>query len=238
MWFLFDVVIVIIFIIFAVNGIKKGFIKSICGVGITILSIVLALNLNEPLAQYFRSTVVYEQLTENLNEKIQGYVTDSMNEGSLDELFEQAPAGLSAILSGFGTNTEEVAQKYREMITAGEENISAKIYDYIVEPAAKSLSSVLAILVVFLASIILLNIAVKLLDLIFKLPVLNFANKAGGLAVGIVMALLVSFVLCMVVTLATPYLPGIGINIDIADLEKAPLFSAISEINPLSFFYR
>ena len=166
MWFILDAIIVIIFIIFAVSGIKKGFIKSICGAGITILSIILALNLNAPLAQYFRSTVVYEQLTGNLNEKIQGYVTDSMNEGSLDELFQEAPAGLSAILSGFGTNTDEVAEKYKEMITAGEENVSAKIYDYIVEPTAESLSSVLAILVVFLASLILLNIAVKILDLI------------------------------------------------------------------------
>ena len=238
MWFVFDIIIAIIFIVFAITGIKKGFIKSICGVGITVLSIILALNLKGPLAEYFRSTVVYEQLTDNLNEKIQGYVADSMNEGGLGELFEEAPAGLSAILSGFGTNTDEVAEKYREMISAGEENISAKIYDYIVEPAAQTLSDVLAILAVFLAAIIILNIAVKILDLIFKLPVLNFANKVGGFAVGIVMALLVSFVFCTAVNLATPYLPGIGINIDSTDLAKAPIFSALSEINPLSFIYR
>lgn len=238
MHFLLDVIIALIFIIFVIDGIKKGFIKSVCGVGITIVSILLAINFNAPLANYFRSTVVYENLTENLNQKIEAYVNETLDGENEGDMFEQIPAGLSAILSGFGTSTEDVAKEYRELITKGEENISVKIYDYIVKPAAQALSNVLAIIVIFVASIIILNIAVKLLDLIFKLPVLSFANKAGGFAVGAVLALLFSFVFCTVVNLALPYLSGIGININAESVSETVLFSKISEINPLSFIYR
>lgn len=238
MWFLLDVIIVLLFLIFAVDGAKKGFIKSVFGMGVTIAAILIALNFHEPVAEYFRGTLVYRQLTDNLNEKIEEYVSDTLDEQSLSELLDEAPAGISALLAGFGTGTEEVKEKYAELVRNGETEIAAKLSDSIVEPAAKTLSSALAVLVVFLASIIVLNLAVMLLDLIFKLPVLNFANKAGGFALGLVVGLLVCFVFCTVVHIALPYLPGAGIDIDSESASNAILFSKLSEINPLSFLYR
>ena len=83
MWFLLDVIIVLIFVLFAISGAKKGFIKSICGIVVTIASILIAMNLSAPVAEFFRDSVVYEQLTDNLHGKIEEYISDAMDEKKL-----------------------------------------------------------------------------------------------------------------------------------------------------------
>ena len=105
------------------------------------------------------------------------------------------------------------------------------------EPAAKTLSDALAVLVVFLAALVLLNLAVLLLDLIFKLPVLHFANKLGGFLFGLAAGFLVAFLFCTAVNIALPYLPGAGIAITKENASQAILFKALSDINPLAFLY-
>lgn len=238
MWMILDIIIAAIFVIFAIIGAKRGLVKSLLGVGVVIISIVITMNCYTYLADFFRSTVVYGQLTDNLNERIEEYVSNTMDEGKMKELFEEAPAGISALLSGFGVSTEDVSEKYSEMINAGEENIAGSISDYIVMPAAKTLSNALAVLVTFIACVLVLNLAVVLLDLLFKLPILKTFNKIGGLLIGLVMALLVCFVFCTAANLALPYLPGAGINLDSTTVESTLLFSKILEINPLSFLYK
>lgn len=93
--------------------------------------------------------------------------------------------GITALLKGFGTDTDAVKEKYESLVQSGETQIAAKLSDYIVEPAAETLSNALAMLAVFVAAILLLNLAVFLLDLVFKLPVLHFANKFGGFLFGL-----------------------------------------------------
>ena len=238
MWFLLDVIIVLIFVLFAISGAKKGFIKSICGIVVTIASILIAMNLSAPVAEFFRDSVVYEQLTDNLHGKIEEYISDAMDEQKLSELLSDIPEGVSVLLAGFGTDADTVSEKYAEMVKNGETDIAQKLSDYVVEPAAKTISDALAVLAVFLASVIVLNIVVMLLDLVFKLPVLNFANKLGGFVMGAVIGLLVSFVFCAAVNIAMPYLPGAGIQIDEQSAANAFLFTEISNINPLAFLYR
>ena len=105
----------------------------------------------------------------------------------------------------------------------------------IVEEAAEFISAGVAIILLFIASMIVLTLLVYLLDLIFKLPVLNFANKALGFVIGAIKALLFSFVIIAAIKLALPYLDGMGIKLDESDIEKTMLFSAVDSINPIKF---
>lgn len=237
MWLILDAILAAIFVAFAVGGAKRGFIKSICGMAVTLVAVWVALNFHAPVAEYFRSTVIYRQLTDNLNEKVEAYVADSMDTEKLGTLLDDAPSGITALLAGFGTGTEEVKAKYAELVQNGETQIASKLSDYIVEPAAKTLSDALAVLVVFLAALVLLNLAVLLLDLVFKLPVLHFANKLGGFLFGLAAGFLVAFLFCTAVNIALPYLPGAGIAITKENASQAILFKALSDINPLAFLY-
>ena len=92
-------------------------------------------------------------MTDNLNEKVEEYVANSLDSEKLGTLLDDAPTGITALLKGFGTDTDAVKEKYESLVQSGETQIAAKLSDYIVEPAAETLSNALAMLAVFEAAI-------------------------------------------------------------------------------------
>ena len=233
-----DGIIILIFVIFIAAGVKKGFVKSALGIVSTVAAAIIAINLYPFVSQMIRDTVVYSNLTGNLNEKISTYVGDSLDEDKLSGLIDDAPEGFKLALKGFGTNVENVKKEFSEMIKNGEENASEKIADYIVTPAAEMVSNAIAIILLFFVSLLLLNLIILLLDLIFKLPVLKTANKFLGGVAGFLVAILVVLLFCTAVNVALPYLAGAGVNIDPETAKGAFIFRMFTEINPLAFIYR
>lgn len=233
MWILLDVIIAVIFIAYAVSGYKKGLLKSCLGIVVTIASIVITMNFYPMAAGLFRNTVVYKGLTSSLEETIEDYVGDTANADSIAELFRQAEntPGFGAVIKGFGVDSDDIVSA----IESGKAETVDAVCALVVDKAAEFISNAAAIAAVFAASVIVLNIVINLLDLIFKLPILNFANRAGGLIAGLVMALLVSFVLCAAVRIAAPYMPENGLRISEEELGKTVLYSGIERINPLRF---
>ena len=238
MWYLLDIIIAAVFIGFIIYGARRGFIKAVCGMLVTVAAIWIAFTFSGPLAEFFRGTVVYQSLTDRLNERVTAYVTDPGDEGKLRTLFDDSPREITGLLEGFGVSSEKVAEKYDEILAEGKENAAKGITDYIVAPAAQKLSEALAVAVLFLVSLVLLHVAVWLLSLLFKLPLLNFANRLGGVIAGAVMGLLVSILFCTAVGIAMPYLRGAGIDLDAESAKHAVLYTAVDNINPLSFLYR
>ncbi|MBP5245341.1 MAG: CvpA family protein [Clostridia bacterium] len=238
MSFVLDGIIILIFVIFIAAGVKKGFVKSALGIISTAAAIIIAINLYPFVAQILRDTVVYQNLTDNLNEKISGYIGKSIDEDNLSTLIDDAPDGFKLILKGFGTDVEDVKREFSEMVKNGEDNASEKIADYIVKPAAEMLSNAVAVILLFLVSLLVLNLIILLLDLIFKLPVLKTANKFLGGVAGFLVAILVSLIFCTAVNIALPYLAGAGVNIDPETAKGAFIFRLFTEINPLAFIYR
>lgn len=238
MWIVIDLILAAVIIGFAVNGFKKGFIKSLLGLGVSVIAVAITMNTYPIAANWLRDTVIYEQLTEKLNGKIQEYLANGTNNDNVSQLFSDAPSQLNDILSSFGFDSQKALDKFNEFADKGTDAALKGLADYIVEPAAKTLSNAVAIIVVFLLSVLLLTLVIRILDLIFKLPVLNFANRLGGLIVGLAAAFIVSSIICTATSIALPYIEGAGINITEQQLSRTLLFSNVSKINPFSFLLK
>ena len=236
MWIILDIIIVAILVVFAVIGAKKGLIRSLSGVAVTLVALVLTLVFSSPLADFFRTTVIYHSLVDRVNTKISDYVDESAGADSLRGLFgEEMPQGIDDMLKSFGTSGEKVGDKCDELIAAGADNVRSVVCDYIVSPAAEAISKALAVIAVFIGSVIVLKLLAWLIGLIFKLPLLDGVNKFGGFLFGLVMGLVVCCLFCSAVGIALPYLRGAGIGIDEETVKNAVIFSAVDRINPLSF---
>ena len=100
----------------------------------------------------------------------------------MEKIFEDKPDTLIRILNKFGvdlnTITDYYENKIKPSITIFEtEDIANKLSEFIVESTSDTVSNILGFLITFFAALIVLNLLLKLLDLMFKLPVLKFANK-------------------------------------------------------------
>lgn len=236
MWIILDLIIGAVFFICIIAGGKKGFIKSCLGLIVTLLAIAITLNTYRPVGKFFRETVVYENLKNGLKETIENHIGKTNDADTVLRLFNDATEQLpefNSMLESFNFNGEKAAAEVDNILNEGKEFTVDLVCERIVEEAAVFISDAVAVIAVFLGSVLVLNLLIYILDLIFKLPVLNFANKTLGLLVGAVKGLLFAFVITSALRMALPYLDGTGIKLTESDIENTVLFSAVESINPI-----
>ena len=98
---------------------------------------------------------------------------------------------------------------------------------------AVTLCSILAFLLVFFASGIIISIISVILDKLFHLPLLKQVNTMAGLFLGVLIG---SFNFLMIASLIGIVLEMNVINDSAAVAESTVIFKAISEIDLVSFF--
>ena len=187
-----DIVIVLVLVFFAWRGAKKGLILTLFGM----LGLIVAF-----LGARFVSTTFYEpvadiiepglhQKVESLEESILGgadFDIDLSLDDSVDALIDVLRdrgtfPGLVALLD---TATEKEAIPENEGFSATE-----TLSTYLAELAAR----VALFMVSFLVILLVWFLVSHILDLAFKLPILNAINVAGGLILGLAKAIIIVFV--------------------------------------------
>ncbi len=205
-----DIVIVLVLAFFAWRGAKKGLILTLFGM----LGLLVAV-----LGARFVSTTFYQpvadiiepglhQKVESLEESILGgadFDIDLSLDDSVDALIDVLRdrgtfPGLVALLD---TATEKEAIPESKDISA-----TQALSTYLAQLAARVALFVLSFLLILLIWFLVSHI----LDIAFKLPILNAVNVAGGLILGLIKAIIIVFVVvwaCQLVDLipAAPSTP-------------------------------
>ena len=187
-----DVAIVLFLVFFAWRGAKKGLILTLFGM----LGLVVAFfgarlvsnNFYEPVSDIIRPAL--HQKVEGLEDSILGGADfdfdlslDDSVESLIDVLRDRGTfPGLVALLD---TATEKEAIPEKENVSATE-NLST----YLAELASR----VALFIASFIAILLIWFLISHILDLAFKLPVLNALNIIGGLLFGLAKAILIVFV--------------------------------------------
>ena len=235
MWIILDVITVCLLLFFIISGTRKGLIASLGNIAVTLCAVIVTFYCTSYVASFFQSTVVYGTLTSRVEKKVTDYIDDMADEEELMRLLDTSPREIVTLFDAFGVKTSDVADKCGELIEEGEKNVAASVCDYIVTPAAKSLSKALAAFVLFFGTILIAKLAIFLVGLLFKLPVLKSVNHFGGFVFGIAAGFIVCCLFCTVCGIALPYLKGAGIALDPETARSAVIYSFFAKINPLSF---
>lgn len=187
-----DVIIVLVLIFFAWRGAKKGLILTLFGMlGLVVAFFgarIISNAFYEPVSDIIRPAL--HQKVEGLEENILGgadFDIDLSLDDSVDALIDVLRdrgtfPGLVALLD---TATEKEAIPENEGVSAAE-----TLSTYLAELASR----VALFVAGFLAILLIWFLISHILDLAFKLPILNVINVAGGLILGLVKAILIVFV--------------------------------------------
>ena len=194
---IFDLVILLVLILAAVQGYRKGFVLTLCGFlavfvaffGATALSGALARPLSQALApaveegmrdtisSYYQSAPPLEAGTEN----------PVLAELPLEDLLEALQG--SPLFHGL---SETFAQSVQE----GLSSVAAGALRALAEYAALQLTRTVLFLVCFVLILAAWFVVSRVLDLAFKLPVLSTLNQWSGAALGLVKGGVLLFIAC------------------------------------------
>ncbi len=230
---LLDLILVLVFALCVYTGLKRGFIRSVMGIAVVVISLIGALKLSPFLSSYLNRTVVGPGITEQVSDSIDSIMTGTID---LDRLFEEKPTAFTDILDSFGIDFEELHGYYRNELKA-EGDASAKLSAYIADPIAKMISDAAAFAVLFILFSLVLTVIMLVISLIVRIPLLNELNKGLGLVLGILKGGLYAWGLSLIFCNLLPHLAVVYQGkIPATIIDQTVLVKLLGAVNLTSLF--
>lgn len=203
---LFDLLIVLIILLSAFLGRRKGFILTLCG----FLALFVAL---------IGAGVLTNLLAEPLSRLALPFVEQALTEAlqtSADELAAGAEAAVTATIDQVLVLMEQ-SQLLRGLSDSVAQAVEQGLLDVTVDAAhsvalyaAEQFTRLILFPIFFLLIMLIWTALSHILDLAFHLPGLNFLNRTAGLLLGLARGVLLVFILCWL--LKDSYLPQTTID--------------------------
>lgn len=183
MSFVFDIILLIIIVGTILKCVSKGFVKSIMSL-VSIVGAFFAANfLYTPLATWLKDEVFSEKIVEWLA----GVIKSMIGTIGLDEIFKDKPLPFVELLARFGTDLSTIEGNFTN-VSVATDDVLTKMAQMIADPIITGASNVLAFMLIFIVALVIFKIITVSLDAIFRLPLLNSANKILGLILGVLCA--------------------------------------------------
>ncbi|MBE6599571.1 MAG: CvpA family protein [Ruminococcaceae bacterium] len=223
---------------------SKGFIRSFMGLAKGIAAGFAAYAYTPKLGAYLNDRLVLEPLAENIGKTLRSLSLDtklSVDFGSdiynLDRLAADLPEPLVSILERYNIDPADFSSAVTglEQVT---EDIVNNFASGIASPTAAILSNALAFAAIFLGVFIALSIITSLLDLIFRMPVLNTANKFFGVLLGAAEAFLLISITSIILNELVCALGSVSPDLFGPDvIEHTVICKFFVELNPIGQIY-
>lgn len=201
-----DLILLIIAACTVYYGASRGFIRAAMHLISIIVALVCVFTFTAPLAGYIEDSFIGSHMAEFARTKLTDIIPDTAGASDVADRFNDAPEVFSEIADRFFVEKEKLFSFISEELNGTSDNEAvSKIADMLAEPAAGALSTAVAGLLIFIAAYVVAQMAIIILDKIFKLPILKSVNKLLGIVFGAVSAaVLCWFISAVIISFIEP----------------------------------
>lgn len=196
---IFDILTLIIIVVFAIVGFKTGAAKVIARLLALVCAFVLSLFLSHFLAELVYNTFIRQAVMDNITKVINDSALASASDKAT-ALLEGLPELLSNSLVYFGIDNARIASLFD--VKAAE-----KIQSLIMTPVVGVISIILFI-ILFIILLFLLKKVFSFVAKVFRLPVIRVIDSAVGLVFGLLEGGFAVYILAFLLRLAIPLTGG------------------------------
>ncbi len=223
MYYALDIAAVVVFIIFAAVGAKKGLVKACADFLGSILAMIGAALLSMPAAQWVFDTFFREPLQEKIAAAVEGL---SVGE-AVQSVFSAFPELIQRALAAVQITQGSVVAQLQDSTDAVAVGITEAL-----APMLVGLMSAMTMVVLFVLLVVVIRAAAALLTGLFDLPILHGLNTAAGAVLGALVSLPVLWVAFACIRTFTPLLAE-DMQAQVQILLNHSLFAGmIYEMNP------
>lgn len=233
MSFILDLIIIIIAGATVFFAWKNGFVKTAISAVSFLVAIAVTAAFSSPLASALAETSIAESIEQATEDKISDIISESTS--GITGLIDGESSEFNTLISIAGFDSEEIRDWYQEQIRP--EDSEASLAKHIAKPIIEIIAMLVAIIILYIGTQILLSIVGFFLDKIAKLPILRTANKSLGIVVGVVLALFRVCLFCFAVNLLIEHSAFLGSDfINSLNADNTLLFGFFSKIDIFAFF--
>lgn len=181
MMYVFDGLIVLLFVLCVVLGYRRGFVRTVSGLLALMAALMVATLLSAPIAQWVYTRAVEPAVLDALEETITDGTLPAAER--LDDALDQMPGYVTSLLEMNGIDSGEAILKRVEDLDVGETAVRA-IATRVIAPVMLRLLELVCSLVLFLLTYVLARILLRALDTLTRLPLIRQMNRFLGLLAG------------------------------------------------------
>ena len=208
-----DLIIVAIIAISVLFGYKKGLTKCLIKIFSFIIALIVAAIFFKPVSNF---VIQKTEIDENIKQAVINVVEKDVEEDGKVKEDSNLPKAMVNYINDTVQNAVNdakmaVVQNVAETISTAAINVGAAV-------------------ILFIVARIILLVITAITDILTDLPVLKQIDKAGGIAYGLVKALLIIFIIFAVISLISPAIENTGI---ISAINKSFIASKLYDNNLL-----
>lgn len=190
-------------------GRSKGLVKIVLSMVATIVAIFISGVLTTPISEFFKDKF-------GIIDKIKDVVANTLKDVKIDDVSYIEKMELPDII--------------KDKIVEGVQGIEIPVKDYVVESIASVALSAIVFIVIFIIATIAVSVAIGVLDILAKLPLIKQANQAAGFVAGAIYGVVVVWIAMVVLTALSSTAWASDILLTIGNNE---LLSFVYDSNPI-----
>lgn len=189
---LFDILIILILILFVVVGFFRGALKSVAGLLAFVAAILIAVYFSKLSANWFYETFILDELVNGVSITLKDFSANSLTQG-IEAFLQSLPKYIGNALTSSGVDLQNF---FSEMYSSSADIISSSV-ETTLKPVFISIFTFVFGILYFLLVFIVLKVIVHFACKVAKLPLLNTVNRVLGCVIGLIYG--VMFVLFIVI---------------------------------------
>lgn len=226
-----DLVILVVFVLFILLGVHRGFIRSAAHFLGSVIAAALASAFGGMLAQWVFQAMFRDALVQRISESISSLGLDNAS-AAMENVLSSLPDFIVRALESAGITAATL-----EGALVGKTGQAAELVADSLAPVFISFLKVLAVLVLFLLFMMVVRALADLLGKVFYLPGLRQINGLLGGVFGFLLALVSVWVVISAVQVFTPMLSA-ELQADVEHaLDRSILAGLIVRMNPLKAMF-
>lgn len=218
-----EIAVAAIILLFAVTGYRRGFVKKLAAMVSLLVSVALVSALLPWITDFLKeNTPVYTMIEEQCRSVMEKQIGDTLLLDAKKSSDDSSQAGNSTPLLGNLTRIEQtelienlpLPEFLQDLLLdynneEGYKGLGVGTFqDYLTGFIATGILNVAAFLISVLVVHLLLWLSISALSILTKLPVIRVVNRVAGLVLGLLQALLVIWLACLILSLVSGTEPG------------------------------
>lgn len=200
MIYLIDTVLVLLFAVMVIYGIKEGFVRMALNTVAVFVAFIIAKTLSPGFASAFYNTFLSERVYESIQDKLAVSGNSGQAAKQAAAVLESIPEFAANIANSIGIDLNGLTSQVKQMELSGA-SLARDLTDKVAAPILTAVMQVVMFVVLLIIFYLILLVVIRIVDRVFKLPVLKTANRFLGGILGVVKGGVLVFLICVVLGL-------------------------------------
>lgn len=227
-----DLIFLTYFILVCIRSAKKGFIRTLIEIIGFVIAAIFAYWLSQYIAQYFYQHAFRPSIVSAIAQQMEQITSAGSIKEQMDIILSAVSPLFGDVAGAFGISTYTVGEQLSTWLSEGAMPAAQAIADGVIGPIIVGISEVFIMFILFIILTAVIKRLAKLFDSLIGVITGGFINKLLGCLLGAAKALLVTLIVCNVLSVCVQMGDGGFGGFITSQLETSGVFSVVYYSNP------